>query len=61
MAEYETHLESIINEYLLELSSDGKVILKIKQKTFNLVTIQRIIVADTAVVVWMAIQIACLP
>lgn len=61
MAEYETHLERIINEYLLELCSDGKVILKFRQKTFNLVAIKRIIVADTAIVVWMMIQTACLP
>lgn len=61
MAEYETHLERIINEYLLEFCSDGKVILKFRQKMFNLVAIKRIIVADTAIVIWMMIQTACLP
>lgn len=61
MAEYETHLERIVNEYLLELCSDGEVILKFKRKTFDLVVIKRIIVADTAIVVWMMIQAACLP
>lgn len=60
MAEYETHLEWTINECLVELRSDGKRILKFKQKTFNLVAIKKIAVPDTAIVVWMTIQTACL-
>lgn len=56
MAEYEIHLKRLIIEYLLDLWSDGKVVVKFKQKTFSLM-IKNIIVADTAiVVVWMAIQ-----
>lgn len=58
MAEYEIHLERLINEYLLHLWRDGKVIIKFKQKTFNLMVIKNAIVADTAIVVWMTIQTA---
>lgn len=61
MTEYEIHLERLINEYLLDLWSDGKVITKFKQKTFNLMVNKNIIVADTAIVVWMTIQTLCLP
>lgn len=58
MAEYEVHLEMLINEYLLDLWRDGKVIIKFKQKTFNLMVIKNIFVADTAIVVWMTVQTA---
>lgn len=55
MAEYEVHLEMLINEYLLDLWRNGKVIIKFKQKTFSLMVIKNIFVADTAIVVWMTI------